>query len=523
MDVYNLILERGYIGALDYANKIEHKNLRLASEIDEIVSELFRIASGVKSIRTAQNVLTPYQRFKPVDQSGFASEMNSQNSQSGGSSIPSTGSDYTTTPPEGSGDPMGAASAAAVWASYKMKMNYILSSLFKVNKDYKDATRLMNAGEMRLYGFLREPDVKRILNSPDKGEKMAQLARELTIKGASKEEIKIIENYLRAKKAKQSLGLATKTAEAITKLSQDFTKWITKSPLPRNAQELGKLFEESNSILNKLPDGPLKTKLIDLAKDIQTKATAKAAAKAAGEAGEAAAKAAGEAGEAAAKAAGEAGEATAKAAGATEKATILSRILTAVGKKIPKLQIVADFFTKGWGKKILGPLALAIDIYDLYTDFQREGVSAKVVCKLVSSLLGAGSLITAAGGLASAAPTAGAGLLAGASASVVLGALWFVGSIGCNFIPSKTKQDANKNNYENLTKEKVNQAIGTASLEQLSNNDQNLVKDLFKNNSDSSSLINNIRNLRSQKAFEDPVNSLAVIQKKLNQGQMSVN
>ena len=520
MDVYNLILERGYIGALDYANKIEHKNLRLASEIDEIVSELFRIASGVKSIRTAQNVLTPYQRFKPVDQSGLASEMNSQNSQSGGSSIPSTGSDYTTTPPEGSGDPMGAASAAAVWASYKMKMNYVLSSLFKVNKDYKDAARLMNAGEMRLYGFLREPDVKRILNSPDKGEKMAQLARELTNKGALKEEIEIIKNYLRAKKAKQSLGLATKTAEAITKLSQDFNKWITKSPVPRNAQELGKLFEESNSILNKLPEGPLRDKLIDLAKDIQTKATAKAAAKA----GEAAAKAAGEAGEVGAKAAGEAIEAAgAKAAGATEKATILSRILTAVGEKIPKLQIVADFFTKGWGKKILGPLALAIDIYDLYTDFQREGVSAKVVCKLVSSLLGAGSLITAAGGLASAAPTAGAGLLAGVSASVVLGALWFVGSIGCNFIPSKTKQDANKNNYENLTKEKVNQAIGTASLEQLSSNDQNLVKDLFKNNSDSSSLINNIRNLRSQKAFEDPVNSLAVIQKKLNQGQMSVN
>ena len=44
MDVYELIYERGTIGALLYANKIENKNIRLASKIDSAVHEINRLA-----------------------------------------------------------------------------------------------------------------------------------------------------------------------------------------------------------------------------------------------------------------------------------------------------------------------------------------------------------------------------------------------------------------------------------------------------------------------------------------------
>lgn len=63
MDVYELILERGCIGALSYANQIEKDNIKLASEIDEAVAGLLRIASGETLIKTAQAY--PQQRYAP--------------------------------------------------------------------------------------------------------------------------------------------------------------------------------------------------------------------------------------------------------------------------------------------------------------------------------------------------------------------------------------------------------------------------------------------------------------------------
>ena len=49
MDVYELILHKGYVGALLYANSIDSTNYRLASEIDLAVASL---RGGMK--RTAQ-------------------------------------------------------------------------------------------------------------------------------------------------------------------------------------------------------------------------------------------------------------------------------------------------------------------------------------------------------------------------------------------------------------------------------------------------------------------------------------
>lgn len=47
VDVYELILERGTIGALLYANEIENKNIKLANEIDRVVNGLLRTSQYV--------------------------------------------------------------------------------------------------------------------------------------------------------------------------------------------------------------------------------------------------------------------------------------------------------------------------------------------------------------------------------------------------------------------------------------------------------------------------------------------
>lgn len=56
MDVYQLIYERGLIGALEYANQIDKQNYKLASEIDLAINSLIRTATNVgnKNVRKAQ-------------------------------------------------------------------------------------------------------------------------------------------------------------------------------------------------------------------------------------------------------------------------------------------------------------------------------------------------------------------------------------------------------------------------------------------------------------------------------------
>ena len=46
VDVYDLILEHGYLGALEYSNLIDSKNTKLASEIDQIVYGFIKSAQA---------------------------------------------------------------------------------------------------------------------------------------------------------------------------------------------------------------------------------------------------------------------------------------------------------------------------------------------------------------------------------------------------------------------------------------------------------------------------------------------
>lgn len=71
MDVYDLILERGIIGAIAYANKIDRTNYRLASKIDYATQDLIKIAQ-----------FQPMQFIQPASPSQFSQSPTTQNQNS---------------------------------------------------------------------------------------------------------------------------------------------------------------------------------------------------------------------------------------------------------------------------------------------------------------------------------------------------------------------------------------------------------------------------------------------------------
>ena len=102
------------------------------------------------------------------------------------------------------------------------------------------------------------------------------------------------------------------------------------------------------------------------------------------------------------------------------------------------------------------------------------------------------------------------------AASAILGALWLAASLGCGLIPPKKNEQA-KNSYQSLSQSQINQAEATVQKNNLSSNDQNLIDGLFSGDKNRAEIINSVRNLKNNKQFENPVDSLAFIQKQLKQ------
>jgi len=185
-------------------------------------------------------------------------------------------------------------------------------------------------------------------------------------------------------------------------------------------------------------------------------------------------------------------------AGQSGRLSKLTEILVKASEAAGFLQPVVKFI-KG-ASRFLGPLALAFDTYDIFTEYEKEGVSNRVICKITSAILGLSSLLTAAM----------------PAASAILGALWLAASLGCGLIPPKKNEQA-KNSYQSLSQSQINQAEATVQKNNLSSNDQNLIDGLFSGDKNRAEIINSVRNLKNNKQFENPVDSLAFIQKQLKQ------
>ena len=358
MDVYNLILDRGYLGALKYASEIEDKNFRLASEIDQIVSELYRTAKGSSGFRYAQSQMPRFEIYRRP---------------SAPQSRPSA--------PQSSGE--------------------------ESNINYEPAAA---PDDM--------PKQVGVLDSAGSTASLAIKSR-MTIQAA----IALI-------KAKLSPQIA-------------------------------------NSLIIALQNNP---RLLGLVQSAQASGNWAALA-----------------------------QYWSNSGGVLRTAT--GTTMTIIAELAERNAAIKFLKNTLFNSKILGPLALLFETYDIITDYNREGLSGRVICKIISAILGLGSVITAATGV-------GSGIALG------LSALWTVATIGCGLIPqSDKKADA----YKNLNQSEIDKAEATVTLDSLPQSDQNLVRDLFKSKN-RGELINNLRTLRDSKKFEKPAESMALIQKQLASG-----
>lgn len=382
MEVYNLILDRGYLGALKYASEIEDKNFRLASEIDQIVSELYRIASGGSGFRYAQSAMPKFNTYTPRSMPSAPVQTNEPESIS----TPSFSPDSR---PAGMSAPGGIGSAAGSIGGLVLKIKGLIES--------------MDSGKIpKSYG-------RRLIN--------------------------------------QLLGNTLLDKSQVRKLSRlvDTKQWT------KATQYVQQIHDQLN------PATATTSPWIgDKARKLKTNLK-------------------------------------------LEKSRLILKILEGLATKFPSLMGVLQFISKN--AKFLGALAIPFDTYDIYTDYEREGLSSRVICKIISIILGISSLIATAS-------------VAGASLAPGLAALWAISSFGCGFIPqSDKKEDA----YKNLTQSEIDKAESTVTLESLPQSDQNLVRGLF-NIKSKADLINNLRGLRDSKKFEKPVESLAYIQRQLASG-----
>jgi hypothetical protein len=383
VDVYNLILDRGYIGALEYASKIENKNYRLASEIDQIVCELYKTASGIsKNIKTAQSAMPRFETYRAPERPTVTRTAPSQ---------PASSTDF-----EGRPEGMPESKSALYGMGYGAS----------------------------LYGKLKQAI------PPSAFPKILEM-----IKGISQ---------------------SGKIDDKVVNLIVDQLK-------NKNFKNLGDI----ELFLEKM--GGLSAKQIDIVveglgkgKDIKTILE------------------------------------SFNIAGQSGRLSKLTEILVKASEAAGFLQPVVKFI-KG-ASRFLGPLALAFDTYDIFTEYEKEGVSNRVICKITSAILGLSSLLTAAM----------------PAASAILGALWLAASLGCGLIPPKKNEQA-KNSYQSLSQSQINQAEATVQKNNLSSNDQNLIDGLFSGDKNRAEIINSVRNLKNNKQFENPVDSLAFIQKQLKQ------
>ncbi len=384
MDVYNLILDRGYIGALEYASKIENKNYRLASEIDQIVCELYKTASGVsKNIKTAQSAMPRFETYRAPERPTVTRTAPSQ---------PASSTDFEGRPegmPESKSALYGMGYGASLYG--KIKQAVPPSAWPKILEMIKgiSQTGKISADELQVYSNL--------MHTVQDTSTVEFLAGKIGLDTA--QTLKVIETLKQGK-----------TAAEIEALIKGFN-----------------LSTKSTGKLSKLTEILLK---------------------------------------------------------ATEKAGFLEPVVK---------------FIKG-ASRFLGPLALAFETYDIFTDYEREGMSNRVICKITSAILGLSSLLTAAM----------------PAASAILGALWLAASLGCGLIPPKKNEQA-KNSYQSLSQSQINQAEATVQKNNLSSNDQKLIDGLFSGDKNRAEIINSVRNLKNNKQFENPVDSLAFIEKQLKQ------
>lgn len=481
MDVYELIIERGTIGALKYANQIENKNFKLANQIDDAV---LRLCKNAGMIRTAQEIPDI-----PWDYAGSSSYSFSppplQNNPSynysppASQNYPSTLSDNKSNsePQEtGSANPfLGLAGSVAIpLAKFKAWKNWRNIQYAKKIKDFKSLLEMGNnqaAIEMLnnapkefsqgfrggLQGFLDPVKVRQqflnearnTLVDPEeyqnfihdaagsmKNSLNESLRRHKVLKKIPKAIHPAVENFDFLSEA-QKKSLRGKSIEEVKRifekstnpnLLQDFESHIAKS---------GKGFEAAEKLLQETPS---------------------------------------------------------KNAGILKQGfQLLAEKFPLVGKVMPVLE------------KFLGPIAVLLEAKGFFEDLEY-GWDMKTICNFASLLAGAATVL----GIPGIAPI-----------------LWGILSIGCMIVhhgPKKSAPDeknkADTSDINDINDENVNALVGKVQISDLSQKDQELSQQMYDRYKDNEEqLIKEFKSAAYGGKFDNPVSVLAGVDTQLNNGK----
>jgi hypothetical protein len=494
VDVYELIIKRGTLGALKYANQIENKNLRLASQIDEAVIRLCKNAGMTGMIRTAQDLSNlPYTPLYPVSPQNY-NYIPAPSTPSEQFTPEYDPSEYTTgyyRPKEEKkdnnnfGEVSGLASNLVVepLAKYQAGKIGLLSKIFNARlktfenllKDgrFSEATKILNNTPKELNFTKPEIIRKKFLDVAEKelGGKGSPAYKKFIFDAAGSLKQNLYENVTQSRYTKKIPGiqytaLGRNWHPAIQQLSEFGGLTAGQKNMLR-----GQTIEQIEDIISKPGSNFPKTfiqefenKGFSLAEKFLQKAP-------------------------------------------SAKEGVLRQGLQLAAEKFPALGKVLPILGKA-----LGPISLVLEGKGLFDDVDKYGWDNKTICNLLSLLAGAVTVI---------APLTGVG----APVAAVSGALWAALGVGCIFVqhgkPLEGKSDASdKENVNDISDENVLALKGKVKMSDLSDKDKRISQEIYDQyKDDRDELIAEFNSNALAGRFDKPVSVLAGVQTQLDGGR----
>jgi len=485
MDVYELIIQKGTLGALKYANQIENKNYRLASQIDEAVVNFYR---NEEMVRIAQK---QYGYYTPP-----------------GQNIKQPDKQYKV-PPRGTPDPDGYLRSPASEDPLNNTKNnlYQAPKLFRVKrlKDIAQQEKLFKAFESALQAgkidkaidlFKKSnPLLWTNLNTPPMRQRFLDSALKI-LKYPSPEYEKFIKNVAGIMSQESSSrfipGILKNPAKNLLNLGVAIHPAIKSAPgfeslTPAIKKELmGKSFDEAKYILEQKTVGT--QFLQDFKQYIAQRGP------------------------------GYFSEKYLQFAPRAKEKIVNQGILKLM-EKFPQLEEAFAIF--GGAKiligKLLGPIILAMDAKNLWDDVDVYGWDGKNICQLLSLIIGVADTASGISTLASGGATA--------PITALLSVLWLVSSIGCGVVAQHDMPISGKStpqlqeNTDQITDNNIKNLIGKVKMSDLSMDDQRRARDIFNNwKNNKQAMKRNFYEQAKGGLFKKPVSVLAGLESYLRDG-----
>lgn len=553
VDIYQLILERGMLGALEYASKIEGENHKLASQIDSAVTQMYRNASGV-SKRTAQFTSGTFRNFDiPQTYTPTYTQSPAQAPSQPASQSASPASAYSYE------DPM--AQEERDWSNKSnletgasLASGFIVLNKYQAFKLFKNSLYGPNGAVFKEYQALL---AKGASLSPAETTKLADILSKVPryayIQNGTP--VTLIDEYTKlidvGKLGAQNVEtIISKAAETASRPSQGALIRFLHKFSPVKAGKLLDKISWTHPIVEEFSPGlATGAQNENILKSLKGKSTSEALQhleniasnnrkeiksiidrfSAQGVSTSADLRAIGQ--DALADQVdnllGEAGVATkfknylggkgidvgkeflsktkggiaAGAAKAEANEGLLMGIFSKIATKYPVLAGSLRLLSK-----VAGPLAVALEAKGAFDEYKESGLTPRFMCNILSLILGivtTGSVMTGIG----------------APVAAVTGPLWGVVSIGCMFFPSEDKDK--KDRPTQLTQEDVDKREDTVKWDDLSDKDKAQAKEILQSAGSGGTVWQNLLQTKIvNKSLENPLDVAALLQKERNTGGM---